>query len=55
MVFVKTAVTPAVVAVTEMTRTLSYIHDVFCNEEIGYVKLSFVLRNVSTVLVNTTN
>jgi len=40
--FVKTDVTPAVLAVTEMVWTPSYSHAVFHNEEKGYVKLSFV-------------
>jgi hypothetical protein len=40
--FVKTGVTPAVLAVTEMVWTLSYSHAVFHDQATGYVKLSFV-------------
>jgi hypothetical protein len=40
--FLKTGVTPAVLAATEMVWTLSYSHAVFHNEETGYVTLSFV-------------
>jgi hypothetical protein len=40
--FVKTGVTPAALAVTEIVWPPSYSHAVFHTEETGYVKLSFV-------------